>query len=197
MNLKFPLALIISCSLIATAQATLVLHVGHHLLAPNMAGQAIPVYVSGGDFVQGVTFNVQVEDAYPDFGVIDGPNTTDVDLLAGTIFDGNNTGENLIGVGEQLIIEGTTTASGTISAEGLLAIVMIDTTGFSAGDGPFRLLMGGTLNGDTNFQSSGGTLVPVISNGLITIIPEPATFVTAMIGIIGLCLYALRRKMRS
>ena len=76
------------------------INVGNHLLRPNTAGQTIDINVaSGGQPVQGVTLNLQVADGYPDVGgsTIDGPNITAATVIGtGTIFAGNNTGNNTV-----------------------------------------------------------------------------------------------------
>ena len=151
----------------------LVIDVGEHVLLPDTPGQVIPVYVSGGAHVQGVVLNVQLHDGYPDVprSTGDGPNISNVDLVGtGTVF-GNiaNSGNNVIESREQIWVVGTTTSDGVAAAEGMLAYVTIDTTGWLEGDGPWELKLAGTFNGDTNFQSPDGQIVPTIINGSVTI----------------------------
>src|SRR3989304_2976478 len=70
-----------------------VIEVGEHVLLPDQADQAIDIYVSGGDLVQGVNLNIQVADGGPEAGgSINGPVIQDLRILEGTIFAGNNTG---------------------------------------------------------------------------------------------------------
>jgi len=164
--------------------------VGDFLLDPNTPGQQILLEIQGTpgvDEAQGVTLNVQVADGYPDFipgdppTTIDGPNITAVDLVgAGTVFGSvPNTGPNFIEQREQLWAVGTTTASGTVTADGVLAVVTIDTTGWFAGDGPWELRLKETLNGDTTLP--GLPSPPTIINGTIAV-PEPSALLLGLVG---------------
>ncbi len=143
--------------------------VGHHLLQPGAAGQQIVIPVTGGDEVQGLNFYIQVGDGGPAAGGTPGPAIADVDILSGAIFESNNVGVTDAdgpGAGDQFPQwEGaiTVTAAGTVTADGTLGTVTIDTTGFNGG--VFDLLMSGTLGGATDFAG-----LPVnIKNGKITI----------------------------
>jgi VCBS repeat-containing protein len=134
-----------------------VIDVGDHFLLPNTPGQQIQIYVTGGDEVQGLNFNVQVEDGGPELadygGTIDGPALTTIDVESGTIFEGNTLGATNpeppfdIPQWEGRYI---TTEIGTVIADGLLATITVDTTGFT--EGSFSLILGDeNLNGPTDF----------------------------------------------
>jgi hypothetical protein len=142
--------------------------VGEHNLLPDTPGQTIQIFVTGGNAVQGLNFNGQVADGGPEVGgSIDGPNITSADILTGTIFGSNNTGQQDPGSFPQLAIRTTSTSSGTVTADGLLATLSIDTTGFLKGSWPLKL--GDTLNGPTDFAG-----IPItITDGSIAV-PEPA-----------------------
>ena len=150
--------------------------------------------------MDGVEFFLQVADGGPEGGgSVDGPAITDVDILAGTIFDGNSTGE---AGGGQLVRQfwqsGTTTDSGTVIANGLLATATIDTTGFYGHDPitTWDLKMTGTLMGNSSLQTPPPPLSTRITNGSISIrsdtptIPEPSTLVLLVVG--ALCLVGWR-----
>ena len=181
-----------------------IINVGTHQLNPNESGQQIQIAVNGTENIQGVVFNVQVADGYPavDGSSVDGPNITDVDLIApGTVFgDVSNNGNNDIAATPQAWTVGTSTGSGTVPADGVLGILTIDTTGWSSGTWP--LMLDGTFNGDTNFQSPTGQIYPEITNGWIKIgsgspVPEPSMMVMT-IWAIGLGLvFAWRRRRRT
>src|SRR5262245_14396779 len=133
---------------------------GPRQLLPETAGQQIRIYVTGGTLVEGVNFNVQVADGYPDSapgfpGVINGPNITAVDIVGPvTIFFGNNTTMQTVRSSEQVWSVSTTTNPGTfVSAQGLLGIVTVTTVGWSSGTWDFNLQS--TQEGTTDF-----TLVP-------------------------------------
>jgi hypothetical protein len=100
--------------------------------------------------------------------VIDGPTIQNVDILTDTIFAANNTGTiDQDGLPPDLYPQiewrSTTTNHDTVIADGLLAIVAIDTTGFPSGN--WVLGMNNTLNGSTDF-----TFVPAhITDGMLII----------------------------
>jgi hypothetical protein len=187
---------------VSPALAEPVIIVGDWMLEPDTADQSIQIHVSGGDAVDGVDFFLQVADGGPESGgSIDGPAITGVDIFTGTIFDGNNTGE---AGGGQLVPQfwqsGTTTDSGTVIADGLLATATIDTTGFYSHD-PITLWdlkLTGTLMGDSSLQSPPPGVSTRITNGSISVgsdvqpIPEPSTLVLLVIG--ALCLVGWRRR---
>ena len=196
---------------VTAAHAEPVLHgpgnpdaLGTYELLPDTPGQEIEIFVRpdenltpdageiADDEVQGVNLNIQIGDGGRDAGgSVDGPVITGVDLFSGTIFEGNNTGE---GSGNGVLVPqvaffSTTTGSGTVKADGLLATVTIDTTGFFVGDGPFDLILSQTVNNPTNF----GPVNPEVTDGTLAIVPEPTSI--AVFGLTGLAL--LRRSRRG
>jgi len=176
--------------------------VGSFLLDPDTPGQQIFLEIQGTpgvDEAQGVTLNVQVADGYPDFvpgdppTTIDGPNITAVDLVGpGTVFGSvPNTGPSFIAQLEQIWVVGTTTASGSVTTDGVLAVVTIDTTGWFAGDGPWELRLKETLNGDTILAGLPSALT--IINGTIAV-PEPSALLLGLVG--GALFLCWRRRPR-
>ncbi len=119
-------------------------------------------------------------------GSIDGPKISNIDLVSGTIFEGNHTGQNDLLSLPQVSVQSITTANGTVAADGMLATVMIDTTGFM--DGEFDLWVGDTLDGATDFAG----ISAVITEGTIRIVPEPASLFGLLAGT-GMICAALRR----
>jgi hypothetical protein len=102
---------------------------------------------------------------------LNGPNITAINLTTGTIFSGNNTG-GMFTSSDQYWISQISTNTGTVPANGLIATLTVDTTGFNIGSGPFSLKLSGTPDGDTDFAP-----IPVtITNGQLTVIPEPSTW---------------------
>ena len=152
-----------------TARANPVIDVGVVPLLPNTPEQKVRIYVSDGIDVQGLNFNIQIADGgVAAGGSIVGPEIEDVDILFGTPFDGNNTGQNDSLSMRQIWVQTTTTASGTVFANGLLAILTINTAGF-AGQ-VFDLKVGDTLNGDTDFAG-----LPIdVTNGYLAILATAA-----------------------
>ncbi len=117
------------------------LSVGEVLLQPNMPGQEVPVFVTGGHAVSGANFFLQIGDGGPElseYGVppgTDGPAITRVDLKAGTIFavvaDPQVDQPGIPQVATTAIA--ISAAGESVTADGLLATVTVDTTGFFAG----------------------------------------------------------------
>ena len=162
--------------------------VGEHLLLPDTPGQSIEVSVSGAQAVQGLNLNVQFG---PDPYATDGPVLTGLDILTDTIFAANNTGASNAeqGLGIDLPMfetRSTTTLSGTVGADGLLATMTVDTSGLQSGT--WTLLLSDTLNGPTDFAG----LPAIITDGSIRIVPEPAT----LLMLLTLGLLACRRRRR-
>jgi hypothetical protein len=157
-------ACLLACFASSVARAAAV-NAGTHVLAPNMAGQQVPILVSGSDAVSGIDLFVQVGDGGTTVGGDDtGPRITQVDLVSGTIFAGNNTG---VFLDPAPLIWGatTTTQSGSVSASGVLATLTIDTTGMFVGQ--FDLILNPPSTGPTAFADAG--ITTSLTNGLLAI----------------------------
>lgn len=184
MNRWGRLAGLIGCGLLGVrAMGQIVIDVGDYTLLPNTPGQTISIRVSGGAAVQGLNFNVQVADGYPTGGSIDGPNITGLDLLGTasnpTIFFANNSGARTpVRSDPQVWSESLTTGSGTVNASGLLAVVTVDTSGWFGGSWSFAL--GNTQEGATDFAG----LPATITDGTITVVPEPASATVVGVGLL-------------
>jgi hypothetical protein len=159
--------------------------VGNHVLMPNMANQVVSIYVSGGEAVAGEDFFAQVGDGGTfNGGVNTKPALANVDIITGSIFDGNNNGafgDSGNGSTHPLIwVDGTTTSTGTVAADGRLAKLTLDTTGLASGT--FPLLLSGVASSRGTFNSSlrnaSGALVPLsITNGsLFVAVPTAGDF---------------------
>ena len=112
------------------------------------------------------------------------PIITAVDLETG-IFSGNNDGQVDLGSIPQVAMLSITTSSGTVFADGVLARLEIDTTGYF-GDQTWTLWLNGTLNGATDFAPTAAS----ITDGSIHI-PEPTSMALLILG--GLA-FIRRRK---
>jgi len=181
-----------------------------YVLLPNHpTWQPIDVFVTGGDAVEALNFNVEVGAG--------GPPIADLVILNDTapgpsipplyVFDQNNTGTpfDLDGpwpetppLGAPLWeVRSTATASGTVPAVGLLGTIFFDTSGMGAG-GLWPLMMSSTVNGPTDFgfvsaDITDGTVR--IEGGPPTVIPEPSTlFVWSVLAVLGVGLGWWRRK---
>ena len=156
--------------------------VGKNPLLPDMAGQKVDIYITGGDVdIAGTNFRVQIADGFPGllpdfpFGSINGPDITGVDIVTGTLFAGGDPTTGL--AGEQAWEETVTTTSGTVAANGKVATVWIDTTGFFLTDSvtSWALNLTGMVFGDTEILDDGGLTISsvLIENGSIYLTPEP------------------------
>ena len=193
---RFPL-LLISVFLFAASQAsaTPIITVGSHDLLPDKANQPVDINVTGGDLVPGLDLFLQVGDGDA------GPQIQTVDVLTGTIFADNNTGESLVAIGGSGSLPywnayaATTTSNGTVSADGLLATVMIDTTGFTAG---MWTLSVDFDYGGSHYASDFASDAPVtLVNGSINIVPEPGSLLLLFSAAIGLARWQWRRRRRG
>lgn len=151
-------------------------NVGQHDILPDTPHQAIPVYVRSSEAIEGVDLYVQIGDGGIGVGGADtGPRIEGIDLLSGTIFQDNHSGiwdldNNAWWPGGEdgiLMFEGLemVTDQGAVPADGLLAIIYIDTTGFREVGQTWELRLAGTVNGDTDF----GLTAAAIINGSVRI----------------------------
>ncbi len=194
-NYLFASLTVLLCVSAASGAPTVV--VGNHDLLPNTPGQSINIPVTGAVGVEGLNAYVQIGDttAGPVISNITDPNfgAMGVDLETGTIFAGNNFGQLTSLTQNRLWILDIITASGSAATSGTLMTITLDTTGLTTGT--FDLLLAGTNGGDTEFLDSlGGLIQASITNGTVTVIPEPMTLTLLGIPVIaGL----LRRRKRT
>jgi hypothetical protein len=140
--------------------------VGNDVLLPNRAGQTIQIMVSGGTAVSGVDFNAEIAGGGTVNGGTAGPAITNVDLVTGTIFGSNNSGQQNIPSNSPQVYEGgISTTSGTVAASGLLATLTINTTGFQGSTFSLKLTGFGSAgaSGNTDFGVD-GNLNPIPAN---------------------------------
>ena len=147
--------------------------VGDVVVLQGQSEQIVEIFVTGGAPVQGLNFNAQITN--PD-NLTNVPVIKDVDILSGTIFDGNNTGTaDLDGphpdTEPQFEGRNTTTSSGTVEGEGLLATLTIDAS--EASEGTFALVLSDTDNGPTEFPGDRVT----ITDGTIEVVAGLASVV--------------------
>jgi hypothetical protein len=187
------------------ARAELVIDVGDHLFAPGET-RTIPLYVSGGDAAAGLTCYVQIGDGGAFNGGVDTlPIITNLDVIgAGTIFELNNTGPVIFSTESLLWGAATVTDESvgpTVPCQGIFAYLTIDTTGALPGQS-FPLLLKGVAAGifgdpgiDTVFvDAEGNEIAASITNGSISIIPEPSTIGLLCSVLAALSVMRLRRR---
>ncbi len=178
---------ILVCSTPA-ALATPAIVLGNYVMPTNTTGNVIDVFVTGGDVVQGLNFVMDVNNNQPG-----GPVITAIDIVGpGTIFGPNNTGQVNPNPPPAFKVKATTTtASGTVSANGLLAHVTFSTIGMQPGVYPLRMTGMATAGGGTATNFAG--IAANITNGTIGM-PEPSTLALAALGLTGLAACAWRRS---
>jgi len=172
------------------APAEIYIDVGNVRLLPDMPGQTVLIRVrtDADDRVAGCNFNAEIGRASSAFGGIDGPLITAVDMETGTIFAGNNRGQTNVGSLGQLAMYSIVTDSEAVPAGGLLATMTIDTTGFTTPGSTWTFALDQTLNGPTDFAPQSA----IISDGSITLTPEPGAMTLLALG--GLGLLVRRRR---
>lgn len=184
------------------ARGQLAISVGDHQLLANTPSQSLVLTVQNTGAhdvdVAGLTFNVQIEDGQ---NATIAPTITSVDILTGTVFDSpNNSGQIDSASQPHFWVSGTTTPSGTVTlpagSSTNLATIVINTTGFSSSS-TWAFNVGSTLNGPTKFfDGGGGSIFPAITDGHISVVPEPnGALVTA--ALLGVLAVAWRRMQRG
>lgn len=135
--------------------------VGNHVLAPNLSGQSVSLAVTGGNQVGGFDLNAEIADGGianggtmgPSFTFASGGAFAGANLIAGTIFANNNTGQLDLTTQKQVYSGSISTAGGTVSASGTVATLSFDTTGISPGIYSLKLagFRNGAVSGNTDF----------------------------------------------
>jgi hypothetical protein len=120
--------------------------VGNHRLQPDLPDQTVQIFVEGGHAVAGSDLFAMVGDGGPELidldlaAGVDAPAITHVDFKTGTIFAGLSDAARDLGSIPQVANWSITAAEGgSVSANGLLVTLTIDTTGFLEGNWPLAL----------------------------------------------------------
>lgn len=196
MHRRVVLALGLLLCVPAIAQAASSIVVGNHVLLPNTAGQNINLNVTGNDNIGAVDLFMVING-----GTGPAPIVTAANVVApGTIFGSvANSGLGLFGAPNNppslTPATATTTASGTVVSNGLLAVITFDTTGIPAGVYSWALT-GHPLFGDTDFGTDENFdfIYPTVTNGTLTIVPEPASVVMGLFAAAGVGVVAIRKR---
>jgi len=137
---------------------TLLIDASDHRIVADRAGQEIEILVAGGGDVAGLDLALQMADG------TSGPLVTDVDLETGTIFANNNSGQTDNGSTDRRKFFSITTSSGTVTAEGLLATLTLDTTGITE-EGEYTFTLTDVLGSDTQLLDAAAASLPVTFRG--------------------------------
>lgn len=161
----------------------------------RMAFASFPLRVQGGDAVQGLNLHVTIENGGPDVtpGSRVAPPIRNVSTTtAGMVFGQNSDQQNVVTLPQAWVVN-TTTRSGTVRADGILAYVTLDTLSYQPGDGPFRLTLEDPAGVDSDFAG-----IPLGWNEItiqIGAVPEPAT--CGLLLPVGLAVLRLRSRRPS
>jgi hypothetical protein len=180
-----------------------VIIVGDHLLKADSPMQAVEIYVTGGDEVFGLNLYAEIMPvgggSYTNLG--EAPYIQMIDCVAGTIFQSNNKGpSDTDGAGdpdaypffegcELLTLDNPDPPPYGMpqAADGLIATIYINTTGFTDPAQTWKLALSGTVNGNTDFAGA-----PVdLTDGTIRV-PEPMTL--GLLGLGGLAVLIRRPR---
>lgn len=179
--MRFSRAALLLFALIAAAapsvQATPTINVGNISLLPETDNQIVTLVVSGGDSVTGFDLRAQINDGK-------GPNPEPVfkavGFSGGTIWDAHPvtpTGGPVVQFPQDAQASVVFNLTGdAVSATGNLVNLTISTVGFDSGTFPLMLASTDDIRADSAFIGIGGLTIPAsITNGTLTITPEPAS----------------------
>src|SRR5579884_2610998 len=147
-----------------TVDTTPTINVGENVLVlvPNSPGQQISLSVEGGMAVDSETLDVQIDQGH-------GPVLSGIDIITGSIFQSNNTGQHIINQDSRAVVVQTAVQhfGDSVAAQGHLATLTLDTTGVQPGS--YTLDLTGTKFGSTTFTTptppTETTVTPHVTNG--------------------------------
>ncbi len=186
--IQFSAAVMTLAACAQVGRAELNFQAGNHAIAPA-ASQVIDLYVSGGEAIHGFNLALQVGDASG------GPLVSQIDLESG-IFASNNDGQLDDGSDALFKFYSIVVANNAspVTGNGLLVRLTLDATNVEPGDYAIKIAGLATPLGTYDsvfFNGNADFINASLSNGTITVLPEPATFMA-----IGLAAIPLLRRRR-
>jgi len=141
--------------------------VGDWLVPAGETAWTIPISATGGDRVDGINFNIQIDDGLKSAAET-GPVFRALEILQGTIFDGKSTGSWDNNVLDWIAWDWTdTNPAEAVYANGVIGYVTVNTV--NCPSGTWDLVMSDTLNGPTDFAG----MRAVVVDGTITVNQRP------------------------
>ncbi|MBI3840192.1 MAG: hypothetical protein HY288_19900 [Planctomycetia bacterium] len=209
MQRKVVLTLALVFGLATSAKAALSIVVGAHSYPMGTTVVTIPIQINGTDNVTSTDINLEIADSafvaapgnFPLPGVSpaiswDGaPSDINNNFMSTTSHLFGDAGSDSANID---VFENLSNPSAPISAQtngGKLINLIVDFTGFNAGPGTWRIILGPhNGNGSTDFFNV-TTPVPVsIEDGTVTIVPEPTSIVLGLFAAAGLGIVAIRKR---
>jgi hypothetical protein len=190
--------------------APLSITVGTHALLPNTPNQHIPIYATGGDALNMAIVDAEISyfpnqfgDTVPLPGL---PKITNLDLVTGTIFDGNtlSPAPGDVAYSDDQIWLVQVDSDGVPAAffpnPGLIATLTISTVGLTQ-NVPYRLIMSANADfGGSFYLDANGDHSFIVTDGSIVVVPEPAThsiLCTAFVALPAMIFCKRRRARRA
>lgn len=192
MRSRVILAASIVCCCCAVARAASTVHTGSYFFYENTTDNKVQITGTNdaGDTTAAMNFVVGIGDEHS----AGQPLITDVDLLTGTVFEANNTGQFFPSFPPPgyVVVGAIVTESAAVSTAGLLGTLTIDTTGVAPGEYDLKLKkdFGAPLVSFNFF-----TMPALYDLGTITVlpIPEPTSLLLGTIALAALGAVAVRR----
>lgn len=167
----------------ATSTEAAIINVGSHDLLPNTPNQSVLIYATAepDELVTGLNLRMRIGDGHPDLGggsVLE-PVFQDV-LFTGGVWDQfpNTPSLERVVAGYPMYSQANVvfnTSGHAVSPNGLIAQLIVDTTGFFGGSYALDLADVAEIGRDSEFIGVGGLDIPIdIINGQLNIVPEPS-----------------------
>lgn len=208
---KVVLSLALVLGLAATASAALTVTVGHYSVLPGTLTVNIPVSLTGPDLISQTNINVSLvpSNALPGDlgGNVPTPTITWLGAPSDVAQNFMSTTTHLFGDAgsdayDVFVFENLATPSSPIgtgaggAGANILINLVVNLTGFENLAGTtWKIVMGAdNANGSTDFANLSGGIAATVTDGSVTIVPEPSTIMLGLFAATGLGVVALRKR---